>query len=56
MKNTENAKAALVALNRAADQIYNIEGDEWQEAYETLESLIDKLNHQLNNNPKHKTK
>lgn len=35
--------AALAALNKAANQIYNIEGDQWQEAYETIESVIDNL-------------
>jgi hypothetical protein len=53
MKNTDSTKDALVALNKAADLIYNIEGNQWQEAYEALESIINKLN---NNNSKHKTK
>lgn len=38
--------AAIVTLNNAAKQIYNIEGDLWQEAYEALEAVINKLNHQ----------
>jgi hypothetical protein len=35
--------AALAALNKAANQIYRIEGDQWQEAYETIEAVIDNL-------------
>ena len=38
--------AALAALNNAANQVYNIEGDQWQEAYETIEAVINKLNGQ----------
>lgn len=37
--------AAIATLNNAAKQIYNIEGDLWQEAYEALEAVINKLNH-----------
>lgn len=42
----DNKFTALATLNKAADQIYNIEGDKWQEAYEVLEALIGKLNQQ----------
>jgi hypothetical protein len=42
--------AAIATLNNAAKQIYNIEGDLWQEAYETLEAVINKLNHQGHHN------
>ncbi len=45
----DNAEAAALAtLNKAAKQIYNIEGDRWQEAYEVIESVIDKLNKTTN--------
>jgi hypothetical protein len=48
--NTDPAKAAALAtLNKAAEQIYNIEGDQWQEAYETIDAVINKLNPQLTN-------
>lgn len=48
--NTDTAEAAALAtLNKAAEQVYNLEGDQWQEAYETIEAIIDKLNHQLTN-------
>jgi len=43
--------AALAALNKAANQIYNIEGDQWQEAYETIESVIDNLTPTNNQKP-----
>ena len=44
--NADPAKAAaLAALNKAAEQIYNIEGDQWQDAYETIDALINKLDH-----------
>ena len=45
---TLNKDAALATLNKAATQIYNIEGDQWQEAYETIEAVIDKLKQQSN--------
>ena len=32
--------AALATLNKAAEQIYNLEGPQWQEAYETIEALL----------------
>jgi hypothetical protein len=41
--NTAEA-AALATLNKAAEQLYNIEGDQWQEAYEMIEAVINKLN------------
>jgi len=34
---------ALATLNDAINQIYNIEGDRWQMAYDTLEAIIDNL-------------
>lgn len=40
---------ALATLNKAAEQVYNIEGDQWQEAYETIEAVINKLNQQQPN-------
>lgn len=40
----ENRKQmALAALNDAITQIYNIEGDRWQMAYDTLEAIFDNL-------------
>jgi len=51
--------AALATLNKAAEQVYNLEGDQWQEAYETIEAVIDKLNQQqpttTNNNQQQPT-
>jgi len=40
--------AALATLNKAAEQVYNLEGDQWQEAYETIEAVINKLKQQSN--------
>ena len=34
---------ALALLNDATNQIYNIEGDRWQMAYDVLEGLISNL-------------
>lgn len=34
---------ALALLNDATNQIYNIEGDRWQMAYDVLEALISNL-------------
>jgi hypothetical protein len=34
---------ALATLNDAINQIYNIEGDRWQMAYDTLEAIMDNL-------------
>ena len=35
---------ALATLNDAINQIYNIEGDRWQMAYDTLEAVLGNLN------------
>ena len=37
-------KMALATLNDAINQIYNIEGDRWQMAYDTLEAVMANLN------------
>ena len=34
---------ALATLNDAVNQIYNIEGDRWQMAYDTLEAVLGNL-------------
>jgi hypothetical protein len=34
---------ALATLNDAIRQIYNIEGDRWQMAYDTLEAVLSNL-------------
>ena len=34
---------ALATLNDAINQIYNIEGDRWQMAYDTLEAVFSNL-------------
>jgi hypothetical protein len=47
--NTAEA-AALATLSKAADQIYNLEGRQWQEAYEVIESVINKLTTTTNEN------
>lgn len=36
-------KNAVACLNDAVTQIYNIEGDRWQMAYDTLEAVLDNL-------------
>jgi hypothetical protein len=36
-------KMALATLNDAINQIYNIEGDRWQMAYDTLEAVLGNL-------------
>ena len=36
-------KMALATLNDAINQIYNIEGDRWQMAYDTLEAVLGHL-------------
>jgi hypothetical protein len=36
-------KMALATLNDAINQIYNIEGDRWQMAYDTLEAVMGNL-------------
>lgn len=35
---------AIATLNDAVNQIYNIEGDRWQMAYDTLEAVLGNLN------------
>ena len=35
---------AIATLNDAVNQIYNIEGDRWQMAYNTLEAVLGNLN------------
>jgi hypothetical protein len=37
-------KMAVATLNDAINQIYNIEGDRWQMAYDTLEAILSNLN------------
>jgi hypothetical protein len=34
---------AVATLNDAINQIYNIEGDRWQMAYDTLEAVLGNL-------------
>ena len=36
-------KMALATLNDAINQIYNIPGDRWQMAYDTLEAVMGNL-------------
>ena len=36
-------KMANATLNDAINQIYNIEGDRWQMAYDTLEAVLGNL-------------
>jgi len=36
-------KMALATLNDAINQIYNIPGDRWQMAYDTLEAILGNL-------------
>ena len=40
---------ALATLNDAVNQIYNIEGDRWQMAYDTLEAILDNLKIEVDN-------
>jgi hypothetical protein len=40
---------ALATLNDAINQIYNIEGDRWQMAYDTLEAILDNLKIEVDN-------
>jgi len=37
-------KMAIATLNDAINQIYAIEGDRWQMAYDTLEAVLGNLN------------
>ena len=36
-------RMAVATLNDAINQIYNIEGDRWQMAYDTLEAVLGNL-------------
>jgi hypothetical protein len=36
-------RMAVATLNDAINQIYNIEGDRWQMAYDTLEAVMGNL-------------
>jgi hypothetical protein len=40
---------ALATLNDAINQIYNIEGDRWQMAYDTLEAVMGNLKIEVDN-------
>jgi hypothetical protein len=42
-------KMAVATLNDAINQIYNIEGDRWQMAYDTLEAILANLNIEVDN-------
>jgi hypothetical protein len=42
-------KMAVATLNDAVNQIYNIEGDRWQMAYDTLEAVMDNLKIEVDN-------
>lgn len=42
-------KMALATLNDAINQIYNIEGDRWQMAYDTLEAILGNLKIEVDN-------
>jgi hypothetical protein len=42
-------KMALATLNDAVNQIYNIEGDRWQMAYDTLEAIMGNLQIEVDN-------
>jgi hypothetical protein len=42
-------KMAVATLNDAITQIYNIEGDRWQMAYDTLEAILDNLKIEVDN-------
>jgi hypothetical protein len=42
---------ALAALDRATTLVYNIEGSEWQMAYELLEVIINNLRVDADANP-----
>jgi hypothetical protein len=44
-------KMALATLNDAINQIYNIEGDRWQMAYDTLEAVMGNLNIEVDYQP-----
>jgi hypothetical protein len=40
---------AVATLNDAINQIYNIEGDRWQMAYDTLEAIMGNLEIEVDN-------
>ena len=40
---------AVATLNDAINQIYNIEGDRWQMAYDTLEAVLANLRIEVDN-------
>ena len=40
---SDRKQMAIATLNDAINQIYNIEGDRWQMAYDTLEAIMDNL-------------
>ena len=40
---------AVATLNDAINQIYNIEGDRWQMAYDTLEAVLGNLKIEVGN-------
>ena len=42
-------KMALATLNDAVNQIYNLEGDRWQMAYDTLEAIMGNLQIEVDN-------
>ena len=44
-------KMAIATLNDAINQIYNIEGDRWQMAYDTLEAVMDNLKIEVDYEP-----
>jgi hypothetical protein len=44
-------KMAVATLNDAINQIYNIEGDRWQMAYDTLEAIMDNLKIEVDYQP-----
>ena len=42
-------ESAVATLNDAINQIFNIEGDRWQMAYDTLEAVLDNLKIEVDN-------
>ena len=44
-------RMAVATLNDAINQIYNIEGDRWQMAYDTLEAIMDNLKIEVDYQP-----
>jgi hypothetical protein len=47
----DRKRMALATLNDAINQIYNIEGDRWQMAYDTLEAVMGNLNIEVDYQP-----